>query len=51
MFRFGYGLVVCLRSFGSHLAMGTLPFSATVHIQLDRQAFHLLENSTAGHTP
>ena len=35
----GCGLVVCLRSFGSPLAVGTLPFSATVRTQLDRQVF------------
>jgi hypothetical protein len=46
----GCGLVVCLRSFRFRLATDTLPFSATVRIQLDRQVFHLRENSTAGHT-
>ncbi len=44
------GLVVCLRSFGFRLATDTLPLSATVRTQLDRQVFHLLENSTAEHT-
>jgi hypothetical protein len=46
----GCGLVVCLRSFRFRLATDTLPFSATVRIQLDRQVFHLRENNTAGHT-
>src|SRR5438034_10186534 len=44
------GLVVCLGSFRFHLAVDTLPFSATVRTQLDRQVFHLLERSTAGQT-
>src|SRR5579884_2564686 len=46
----GCGLVVCLRSIRFRLATDTLPFSATVRIQLDRQVFHPRENSTAGHT-
>src|SRR5262249_30471645 len=46
----GCGLVACLGSFRFRLATDTLPISATVRIQLDRQVFHLRENSTAGHT-
>ena len=45
----GCSLVVCLRSFRFRLATDTLPFLATARIQLGRQVFHLLENSTAGH--
>ena len=46
----GCGLVVCLGSFRFRLTTDTLPFSATVRIQMDEQVFHLRENSTAGHT-
>src|SRR5579883_2380777 len=35
----GCGLVVCLRSIRFRLATDTLPFSATVRIQLDRRSF------------
>jgi len=50
LFGFGYGLVVCLRSFGFRLATDTLPFSAIARTRLGEQVFHLLEDNTAGHT-